>query len=34
MESENEQTIYVSSRFGRNDKLMYATTKSRATVLG
>ena len=26
MESENEQTIYVSSRFGRNDKLMYATT--------
>lgn len=26
MEAENEQTIYVSSRFGRNDKLMYATT--------
>lgn len=26
MESENEQTIYVSSRFGRNEKLMYATT--------
>lgn len=26
MDAENEQTIYVSSRFGRNDKLMYATT--------
>lgn len=26
MESENKQTIYVSSRFGRNEKLMYATT--------
>lgn len=25
MEADAEQTIYVSSRFGRNDKLMYAT---------
>lgn len=25
LESENEQTIYVTSRFGRNEKLMYAT---------
>lgn len=25
MESQNDQTIYISSRFGRNEKLMYAT---------
>lgn len=25
LEAENEQTIYVTSRFGRNEKLMYAT---------
>ena len=25
MEAETEQTVYITSRFGRNDKLMYAT---------
>ena len=25
MDSDTEQTIYVTSRFGRNEKLMYAT---------
>lgn len=25
MDAEDEQTIYITSRFGRNDKLMYAT---------
>lgn len=24
-DSDNEQTIYITSRFGRNEKLMYAT---------
>lgn len=27
MEAETEQTVYVSSRFGRNEKLMYATPR-------
>ena len=26
MDADNEQTIYITSRFGRNEKLMYATT--------
>ena len=25
MDADNEQTIYITSRFGRNEKLMYAT---------
>ena len=25
MDAGNEQTIYITSRFGRNEKLMYAT---------
>ncbi|MEG1838006.1 MAG: tyrosine-type recombinase/integrase [Bacteroidaceae bacterium] len=26
MDADNEQTIYITSRFGRNEKLMYATS--------
>ena len=25
VDADNEQTIYITSRFGRNEKLMYAT---------
>lgn len=26
MNAEDEQTIYITARFGRNEKLMYATS--------